>query len=100
MRVERLALVGLWIVIASATALAQNRGDGAALAPGAPGESVVSRTYPLGGVLPSRTVETRNESRGGEVVTETFETPDADGKSRPTREAITRTSRTGSGGVQ
>lgn len=100
MRVERLATIGVWIVIASATALGQHRDDGGGPRPSAPAESVVSRTYPLGGVLPSRRVETRNESGGGEVVTETIVTPDVDGKPRPTRETITETIRTGSSGVQ
>ena len=70
------------------------------LGPKAPTESLVVRTYPLGAVLPSRSVETRSDSSGREVVTETIEFPDLDGRVRPTMEAITETIRTAPNAVQ
>ena len=100
MTVERITCVGFSIVIASGVALAQQRDDRAGLGPKAPTESVVVRTYPLGAVLPSRSVETRSDSGGREVVTETIEFPDLDGRVRPTIEAITETIRTAPNAVQ
>jgi len=95
MRVERVAAVGFWIVVASTAAMGQQQDDRAGLAPNVPVERVVVRTYPLGGVLPSRSVETRSDSGNREVVTETIEMPDLDGRPRPTEETVTETTRTG-----
>ena len=91
MTVERIAGVGVWIVIASAGVMGQQRDDRNVTRPEAPAESVIERTYPLGGVLPSRSVETRSDSGGRAVVTETIETPNLDDKLAPTREVITET---------
>jgi len=56
-------------------------------------ESVVTRTFPAGASAPSRWVETRRESGGGVVRTETVETPDSDGRLTPSAETIIETSR-------
>jgi hypothetical protein len=95
-----IAGVSVWIVIASTAAMGQQRDDRAALGPSAPTERVVVRSNPFGGALPSRTVETRRDSGGSEVVTETLQSPDIDGRLVPTRETSTETTRTGPTTVQ
>jgi hypothetical protein len=93
MTIEHLASVGFWIVIGSAAAIGQQRDQSAGPGPKAPAESAVIRTYPEGSALPSRRVETRSESGGRELRTETVETPDPDGRLRPSGETITETTR-------
>jgi hypothetical protein len=100
MTVERIAGVAFWIVMASAAPTGQQRDDRAVPRPKAQAERVVVRTDPLSGRSPSRTVETRSDSGGREVVTETIENPDPDGKLRPTQETTAETIRTGPNAVQ
>ena len=100
MTVERIAGVGLWIVLASGAAIGQQRDDSAGPGPKAPVERVVVRTHVAGDFLPSRSVETRRDSGAREVVTETIEMPDPDGKLRPTGETTTETIRTPPNAVQ
>jgi hypothetical protein len=101
MTVERIACAGFWIVLASAAATGQQRDEQAGPGPKSPAEIVVTRTYPVGGTLPSRSVETTRSGPGDrEVVTETIEMPDLDGKLSPTAETTTETIRTGPNAVQ
>ena len=100
MTVKHLAGVGFWIVLTSAAATAQQRDDSAGPGPKAPVERVVVRTYVAGDVVPSRSVETRSDSGGREVVTETIEMPDPDGTLRTAGETTTETIRTGPNAVQ
>src|SRR5262245_52471515 len=93
MTIEHVAGVGFWIVIASAAAIGQQKDPSVKPGPKAPVESAVTRTSPAEGALPSRRVETRSESGGREVRTETVESPDSDGRLRASGEAITETSR-------
>jgi hypothetical protein len=93
MTIEHLAGVGFWIVIASAAAIGQQRDPSVSPGPKAPVESAVTRTSPAEGALPSRRVETRSETGGREVRTEIVESPDSDGRLRPSTEAVTETSR-------
>ena len=81
--------------MSSAATTGQQRGDSPGPGPNAPAERVVVRTYHVGGILPSRIVETRSDSGAREVVTETIEMPDPDGNLRPAEETTTETIRTG-----
>ena len=69
MTLRCIAGVGFWIVIASAGLMGQQRID-------TPGERVLVRTYPAGGVVPSRRVEIRTADGRREVLREIIETPD------------------------
>ena len=100
MTAEHIARVGVWIVIASAAAMGQQRDDRAGQALKASTERVVVRTFAAPGFVPSRTVETLSRSGGLEAVTETIEMPDPDGRLRPARETVTETTRTGANAVQ
>jgi len=93
MTIRCIAGVGLWIVIASAGVMGQQRAD-------TPKERVVVRTHPAGGVVPSRLVEIRTADGRREVVTEIIETPDLDGRFRPSAETVTETVRSGSDAAQ
>jgi hypothetical protein len=93
MTIEHLASVGFWIVIASAVTIGQQRDQSAGPGPKAPAEGAVIRTSPDGSALPSRSVETRRESGGRELRTETVETPDSDGRLKPSGETITEATR-------
>jgi len=61
-----------------------------------PKERVVVRTHPAGAVVPSRLVEIRTTDGRREVVTEIIETPDLDGRFKPSAETVTETVRSGS----
>ena len=62
--------------------------------------STVERTYAAGAAVPSRRSQTRTESNGREIITETTETPDPDGKLRLSRETTTEIVRTGADSTQ
>jgi hypothetical protein len=55
----------------------------------------LERSYTGGNGIPSRRVQTRTESGGREVVTETTELPDVDGRMRMSLETTTETVRSG-----
>src|SRR5262245_12826292 len=62
--------------------------------------SEIERSYAGGNGIPSRRVQTRTESNGREVITETTERPDADGRMRMALETTTETTRTGADSTQ
>jgi hypothetical protein len=62
--------------------------------------STVERTYAAGAAVPSRRSQTRTESNGKEILTETIETPDPDGKLKISRETTTEIVRTGADLIQ
>ena len=93
MAVRCIAGVGFWIVIASVGIAGQQRPD-------APRERVVTRTHPAGGIVPSRRVEIRTADGRRDVLTEIIETPDVDGRFRPSVETVTETVRSGPDGAQ
>ena len=61
-----------------------------------PASSTVTRSYLAGNIAPSRRVQTRTESAGREVITETTEVPGTDGVFKTFVESITETVGTGS----
>jgi hypothetical protein len=65
-----------------------------------PARSVIERTFPTNDVGPWRRVQTRSESGGREIVVETSEVPDVEGRLAPTQETITETNRTAPGTAQ
>lgn len=83
-------LFGLSVVVA-----AQQTGDSKKPAPSSSVSNTVEASWTGGAGVPSRRVQTRTESNGREVVTETTETPGPDGKFRMSRETKTETARTG-----
>src|SRR4051812_14060463 len=97
MAIHRIVGVCFCVVFASAVATAQQRTDTTSQAPAA---SVTQYTYAAGNRGPSRRVQTRNESGGREVVVETFELPDVEGRLSPARETVTETMRTSPGTAQ
>ena len=66
--------------------------------PAKPLSSSIERSYADG--TPVRQVQTRTESNGREVVTETTERPDFDGRMKPVLQTTTETVRTGPGTTQ
>ena len=94
MTVERIAGICFCIVITSAVAAGQQRSETADQGPQRPASSVIERTYAAGDLAPWRRVQTRNESGGREVVVETSEVPDAEGRLAPFQETVMETIRT------
>ena len=99
--IQRIAGVAFWFAFTSA-AMAQQRGG--PQTPKAPqprsSSSAVERSYSAGSAASSRTVQTRTESGGREVVTETTELPGTDGRFKASAETTTETVRAGSKSVQ
>src|SRR5947207_15952265 len=92
MTLRCIAGVGFWIVIASAGVMGQQRID-------TPGERVLVRTYPAGGVVPSRgggirTADGRGAARRGSI-----RTPGLGGRVRPSVETVIATLRSGAEGA-
>ena len=77
----------LWccVVFTSVSALAQSRNDTAGQVPFA---SVIERTSTAGDGGPWQRTQTRTQSAGREVVVETLELPDVDGKLTPVRQTV------------
>ena len=94
MTLERIAGICFCIVITSAVANGQQRSETADQGPQGPGRSVIERTYAAGNLAPRRRVQTRSESGGREVVVDTSEVPDAEGRLAPIQETVTETIRT------
>ena len=94
MTLERIAGICFCIVITSAVATGQQRSGTADQGPQGPARSVIERTYPAGDLAPSRSVQTRSESGGREVVVETSEAPDIEGRLAPIQEIVMETIRT------
>ena len=85
MTLNRIASVGCGVLFASASALAQPRNDASGQAPSA---GVIERTYTAGDGGPWQRTQTRTESGGRQVLVETLELPDVDGRLRPVRETV------------
>jgi hypothetical protein len=94
MTLERIAGICFCIVITSAVANGQQRSETADQGPQGPGRSVTERTYAAGNLAPRRRVQTRSESGGREVVVDTSEVPDAEGRLAPIQETVMETIRT------
>ena len=62
--------------------------------------SEIERSYTGGNGIPSRRVQTRTESNGREVITETTERPDADGRMRIAVQTTTESTRTAADSTQ
>jgi hypothetical protein len=93
--------IGVWIVLTSGTLLSQrasatdNQLSAFPEPPSPPSMSVLVRTYASGAILPWRREVIRHESGAGEIVVETAQSPDADGRMASFQEAITETVREG-----
>lgn len=94
MTLERIAGVCFCIVITSAVATGQQRSETADQRPQGPVRTVIERTYATGDFAPWRSVQTRSESGGREVVVETFEVPDVERRLAPIQETVTERIRT------
>src|SRR6478752_5322915 len=92
MSIERIAGVCCCVVFTAAVASGQQRSDATGQGSAA---RVTEHTYVAGDGGPWRRVETRTESSGREVVVETFELPDVNGKLSPVRETVVETVRGG-----
>ena len=93
MTIRHFVGVVFWIVIAPAAAICQQSGQKAGPGPTGSMESTVILEFRTGSALPSRHVETRSVSGDREVRAETVETPDPDGRLKPSQETITETIR-------
>ena len=91
MTLGRIAGICFCIVIPSAVATGQQRSE---TADQGPTRSVIDRTYAAGDLAPWRSVQTRSESGGREVVVETAEVPDVEGRLAPIQETAMETIRT------
>ena len=100
MTLHRVAGVCFWIAVTSVAAAGQQRRETTDQAPLPPASSVIERTYPSGGLTPSRRVQTRSVSDRREIVIETVEKPGLYGTLEPVQEIRTETTRTGSGRVR
>ena len=68
--------------------------------PASPSSSALERSYIGGAGVPLRRVQTRTESNGREIITETTERPGTDGKLKMSLETRTETVRTGADSTQ
>src|SRR6187401_1850824 len=68
--------------------------------PASPSSSALERSYIGGASVPLRRVQTRTESNGREIITETTEVPGTDGKLKMSLETRTETVRTGADSTQ
>jgi hypothetical protein len=93
MALDRVACVCAGIVIASATATAQQRGAATNPIPQSPASRVVEVTYSTGSPAPSRRVLTRSVSGDRETVVETVATLGMEGRLEPSMEMVTETTR-------
>ena len=100
MTFERIAGICFCIVITSAVATGQQRRQTTDQRPQGPARSVIERTYVDGDFAPLRRVQTRSESGGREVVVETSEAPDIEGRLAPIQEIVMETIRTAPNTVQ
>jgi hypothetical protein len=91
MTVERIAGACIWLVVSAAVAGAQQKSGAGTQAPGT---SVVQSTSAGPDEAPARRVQTRSESGNREVVVETSEAPNVDGRLAPSRETVVETART------
>ena len=94
MTLERIAGICFCIVFTSEAAAGQPPSEVTAQGQKAPARTVMERTYATGDLRPWRRVQTRSESGTREVVVETLEVPDIDGRLTPTVEIVTETNRT------
>ena len=97
--IQRIAGVVFWFAFTSAAMAQQRGGPQTAKAP-QPKSSSSAVERSSGSAASSRTVQTRTESGGREVVTETTEVPGTDGRFRASAETTTETVRAGSKSVQ
>src|SRR5512144_188179 len=100
MTMQRVAGVCFWIAVTSVVATGQQKRQTTDQAAPPPASSVIERTYPSGGLTPSRRVQTRSASDHREIVIETVERPGLYGTLEPVQEIRTETPRTGSNGVR
>ena len=100
MTLERTAGVCFCIIITSAIAAGQQQSNSTAQRPLELGTRVLEPTYWAGGVPPLRRVQTRTESDNRQVVVETVEGLDIEGRMAVLEEVVTDTSRTGSETVE
>ena len=91
MTLERIAGIGFCFVLASAVAAAQQKSETGVQAPT---RSVLERTHTASNISPGRRVQIRSESGGREVVVETSEAPDFEGRLAPIQETVVETVRT------
>src|SRR5688572_32612148 len=78
-------------LVFTSEAAAQSKSETTAQGQKAPATTVVERTYLGGDFMPWRRVQTRSESGGREVVSETLEEPGIEGNLAPTQEMVTAT---------
>jgi hypothetical protein len=89
MILERIACSSLCVIFASAVAIGQQTSDAGNPQPA---RTVIEHTND-GRVIPWRAVRTRSASGDREVVAETVEAPDVDGRMSPIQESVTETIR-------
>ena len=87
MKPRRVAVVCCSIVMTSAAAFSQQQPD-------EPAPRITERTYVSGGLMPTRSVQRRSESQDREIVVDTEQRLDGDGKWTPVEEIVTETLRT------
>jgi hypothetical protein len=100
MILERIGGICFCIVITSAVATGQPRSETTGQGHQGPAGSVIERTYAAGDLAPWRRVQTRSESGSREIVVETFEVPDFEGRLAPIQEIAMETIRTAPGTAQ
>jgi hypothetical protein len=93
MALERIAGIGVCIVITSAVATGQQRSETTDQGPQGPARSVIERTYAADNLSPWRRVQTRRESGSREIVVDTSEIPDVEGRLAPIQEIVVETIR-------
>jgi len=90
----RIAVICFCIVLTSEAATGQPMSNATPQGQeGASRVSVMERTYPTGDRAPWRRVQTRSEPGSREVVVETLEMPDLEGRLAPTQEIVIETNR-------
>lgn len=85
MTLKRIGSLCCCVVLTSVSAFGQSRNNTAGQAPPT---SVIERTHTAGDGGPWQRTQTRTSSGGRDVVVETFELPDVDGRLTPVRETV------------
>jgi hypothetical protein len=94
MTLEHIAGICFCIVFTSEAAGGQPPSEVTAQGQKAPARTVMERTYATSDLRPWRRVETRSESGTREVLVDTLEVPNIEGRLTPAQEIVTETNRT------
>jgi hypothetical protein len=93
MTFERIAGLCFCLVLTAEAASGQSRSESVAPGQATPTSTVIERVHPTGAPAPWRRVQSRTASGNRQVVVDTLEVPDIEGRLAPSQEIVTETDR-------